>query len=167
MEGLGYVLVYFLRGQLPWQGLAAHTKKEKYDKIMEKKIGTTVDVLCRGFPAEFATYLNYCKSLRFEDRPDYAYLKRMFKDLFTREHFEYDFIFDWTVLNISQSAQAPPPAQLPPAEESKELVVAGDVPAEDRKEAQKPTRPAPLPMARVTAPTPKVVTIPTRGGTRQ
>ena len=161
MEGLGYVLVYFLRGQLPWQGLAAHTKKEKYDKIMEKKIGTTVDVLCRGFPSEFATYLNYCKSLRFEDRPDYAYLKRMFKDLFTREHFEYDFIFDWTVLNISQPAQ-PAAANPPPAEDHKE----GEVPpAEDRKEPARATRQV-TGLAKVTAPAPKVVTIPTRGGVR-
>ena len=167
MEGLGYVLVYFLRGQLPWQGLAAHTKKEKYDKIMEKKIGTTVDVLCRGFPAEFATYLNYCKSLRFEDRPDYAYLKRMFKDLFTREHFEYDFIFDWTVLNISQSAQPAAATQPPVPEETKEPVALADSPAEDRRELPKPARAVVPPAVRGTVPTPKVVTIPTRGVTRQ
>jgi casein kinase 1 len=124
MEGLGYVVLYFLRGQLPWQGLAAHTKKEKYDKIMEKKVSTTVEVMTRGLPTEFATYLNYCKSLRFEDRPDYAYLKRMFKDLFLRERFEYDFVFDWTLLNMakeSQNTAAPEEAKAEiPADPSKE-----------------------------------------------
>jgi len=45
------------------------------------------------------TYLNYCKSLRFEDRPDYAYLRRLLKDLFFREGYQYDFVFDWTILN--------------------------------------------------------------------
>eukprot|EP00742_Colponemidia_sp_Colp-10_P000389 GILJ01000426.1.p1 GENE.GILJ01000426.1~~GILJ01000426.1.p1 ORF type:complete len:421 (+),score=64.69 GILJ01000426.1:102-1364(+) len=99
LESLGYVLMYFLRGSLPWQGLKATTKKEKYERIMEKKMHTPVEVLCKGYPSEFATYLNYCKSLRFEDRPDYAYLKRLYKELFFRESYQYDFIYDWTVLN--------------------------------------------------------------------
>src|SRR3954454_7291444 len=50
LESLGYVLVYFLRGELPWQGLKAKTMKEKYEKIMEKKISTQIEVLCKGFP---------------------------------------------------------------------------------------------------------------------
>lgn len=41
--------------------------------------------LCRGYPTEFASYFHYCRSLRFEDKPDYAYLKRIFRDLFIRE----------------------------------------------------------------------------------
>jgi len=103
LEGIGYVLLYFLRGSLPWQGLRAHTKKEKYERIMERKISTPIDTLCRSFPPEFATYMNYCRALRFEDRPDYAYLKRMFKDLFFRESYQYDFIFDWTILNMNRN----------------------------------------------------------------
>lgn len=96
LEGLAYVFLYFLRGSLPWQGLPAQSKKEKYEKIMERKISTPVDTLCRGFPQEFASYLNYCRNLRFEDRPDYLYLKRMFKDLLLRENYTNDLIFDWT-----------------------------------------------------------------------
>jgi hypothetical protein len=53
LESLGYVLVYFLRGELPWQGLKAKTMKEKYEKIMEKKIATQIDALCKGFPGNF------------------------------------------------------------------------------------------------------------------
>lgn len=41
--------------------------------------------LCKGYPNEFASYFHYCRSLRFEDKPDYAYLKRIFRDLFIRE----------------------------------------------------------------------------------
>ena len=79
--------MYFIRGSVPWQGLRAGNKKEKYDRIMDKKMSTPVEILCKNSPPEFATYLNYCRALRFEDRPDYAYLKRMFKDLFFRENY--------------------------------------------------------------------------------
>merc|ERR1711881_492080 len=99
LEAIGYVLMYFSRGSLPWQGLKANSKKEKYEKIMEKKMSTPVEVLCERFPCEFVTYLNYCRSLRFEDRPDYAYLRRLLKDLFFRESYQYDAVFDWTILN--------------------------------------------------------------------
>ncbi|KAG8071489.1 hypothetical protein GUJ93_ZPchr0006g45441 [Zizania palustris] len=96
LESLGYVLMYFLRGSLPWQGLKAGTKKQKYDKISEKKMLTPVEVLCKAYPTEFVSYFHYCRSLRFEDKPDYSYLKKLFRDLFIREGCQLDYIFDWT-----------------------------------------------------------------------
>ena len=97
MESLGYVMLYFCRGSLPWQGLKAATKKQKYDRIMEKKMTTPTEVLCRGFPNEFAIYLNYTRSLRFDDKPDYSYLRKLFRDLFVREGYQYDYVFDWSM----------------------------------------------------------------------
>ena len=44
--------MYFLRGSLPWQGLRANTKKQKYEKIMEKKMTTPIEQLCKSFPQE-------------------------------------------------------------------------------------------------------------------
>ncbi|THG12443.1 hypothetical protein TEA_027467 [Camellia sinensis var. sinensis] len=102
LESLGYVLMYFLRGSLPWQGLKAGTKKQKYDKISEKKMLTSIEVLCKGYPSEFISYFHYCRSLRFEDKPDYAYLKRLFRDLFIREGYQFDYVFDWTILKYPQ-----------------------------------------------------------------
>lgn len=104
MESLGYVMLYFCRGSLPWQGLKAATKKQKYDRIMEKKMTTPTEVLCRGFPNEFAIYLNYTRSLRFDDKPDYSYLRKIFRDLFVREGFQYDYVFDWTVYKYQKNA---------------------------------------------------------------
>jgi casein kinase 1 len=104
LTALGYVFMYFLRGSLPWQGLKAANKKAKYDRITEKKISTTVDSLCRGYSQEFATYLNYCRSLHFEDKPDYAYLRKLFRDLFLKLNYTYDGNFDWVVQSQHSSS---------------------------------------------------------------
>ena len=72
LESLGYVLMYFLRGSLPWQELKVVTKKEKNEKIGEKKMSTSIESLCSGYPSEFSVYFHYCRSLRFDAKPDYA-----------------------------------------------------------------------------------------------
>ena len=59
--------MYFNRGSLPWQGLPAKTKKEKYEKIRDKKLSTSIEALTKGYPEEFAIYMNYCRSLKFEE----------------------------------------------------------------------------------------------------
>ena len=64
LESLGFLLMYFNRGNLPWQGLRAHTKKEKYDKISEKKMSTPIEVLCKHFPCAFAHFSCACACLR-------------------------------------------------------------------------------------------------------
>jgi len=112
LESLAYVLMYFNRGSLPWQGLKAGTKKQKYERISDKKMSTPVETLCRGFPIEFATFLNYARSLRFDDKPDYAYLRKLLRDLFSREGFKYDAIFDWTIIRAQEGvpASVPPPS---------------------------------------------------------
>lgn len=97
LEALGYVLLYFARGSLPWQGLKAETKTRKYEVISDKKLETSVDQLCRGLPAEFSNYLNYSRSLRFKDDPDYSYLRSMFRTLFIRSGYVYDFVYDWNL----------------------------------------------------------------------
>jgi len=106
MESLGYVLMYFNRGSLPWQGLKAATKKQKYEKISEKKMSTPVEVLCKGYPAEFAMYLNYSRGLRFEEGPDYMYLRQLFRILFRTLNHQYDYTFDWTMLKQKAALHA-------------------------------------------------------------
>lgn len=116
LESLGYVLMYFLRGSLPWQGLKAVTKKQKYQRISERKLSTPTETLCKGFPTEFPVYFQYVRSLRFDDKPDYSYLRKLFRDLFIREGYMWDYVFDWTILKYQQqggSAQGPAPAPAP------------------------------------------------------
>uniref|UniRef100_UPI00358E6A1D casein kinase I-like n=1 Tax=Myxine glutinosa TaxID=7769 RepID=UPI00358E6A1D len=103
MESLGYVLMYFQLGSLPWQGLRAATKRQKYERISEKKMATSVDSLCKGHAPEFATYLTTCRSLRFDDKPDYSYLRQLFRNLFHQRSFSYDYVFDWNTLKFGVS----------------------------------------------------------------
>lgn len=79
LEALGYVLMYFVRGKLPWQNLKAINKRQKYERILEKKMSTSINALCSGFPIEFAKYLKYCRMLRFDETPDYVYLRQIFR----------------------------------------------------------------------------------------
>lgn len=91
--------MYFNRGSLPWQGLKSANKKVKYDKISETKMSTAVESLCKNFPLEFCDYLNYCRNLRFDDTPNYSHLKARFREVFQREGFELDYVYDWNILN--------------------------------------------------------------------
>jgi len=92
--------MYFNRGSLPWQGLRAVNKRQKYEKISEIKMSTTLDELCRDFPNEFASYIRYCRNLRFKDKPDYDYLRNLLRNLFHRLGFTYDYVFDWNLLKF-------------------------------------------------------------------
>lgn len=96
MESLAYVFIYFVKGSLPWQSLKSNNKKNKYEKIKEMKISHDPVDLCADIPQEFADYLNYTRLLRFTERPDYTFCRGLFRDLFFREQFANDFIFDWS-----------------------------------------------------------------------
>ena len=70
---------------LPWQGLRAETKKDKYNLILEYKMEKAFDRLCQGYDEEFFLYFDYCHSLRFTDTPDYEYLRGLFAGLMQRK----------------------------------------------------------------------------------
>ena len=78
--------------------MRANNKKDKYERIMEKKLSTPIDFLCKGLASEFVTFLTYARNLRFEDKPDYAYVKTLFKDLFVKSGFELDWQYDWNII---------------------------------------------------------------------
>lgn len=97
LEAVGYVLLYFLRGKLPWQGLLVKGRENKYEKILNKKKDTDSMELCQGFPKQYENYLDYCKNLGYEQEPDYAYLKSLFEEILKDEEMTLDYCFDWIV----------------------------------------------------------------------
>ncbi|ROV90135.1 hypothetical protein VPNG_09805 [Cytospora leucostoma] len=96
MESLGYMLIDFARGSLPWQGLNATTDTELDEKIGQVKASLSGEEICAGLPDEFAKYINYTRSLRFGEKPNYTRLRRDFNRLFVRLGLKYDRVFDWT-----------------------------------------------------------------------
>ncbi|KAL9617022.1 MAG: hypothetical protein Q9160_008176 [Pyrenula sp. 1 TL-2023] len=93
---LGYVLLYFVRGSLPWQGLSAESESEEERKILNLK--QSAEGLFEDVPEEFHKYFQHVCST--EKRLDYAYLRRLFLNVFRRKGFESDKVFDWTVLKF-------------------------------------------------------------------
>ena len=96
LESVGYVLMYFLRGELPWQGLKVINKKDKYTKILDKKKETSSEELCKGFPKEFCHYVDYTRKLGYNENPDYDMLKQLFLDVIKKLNQKMDYIYDWT-----------------------------------------------------------------------
>mmetsp|Transcript_4579 Transcript_4579/g.10757 ORF Transcript_4579/g.10757 Transcript_4579/m.10757 type:complete len:343 (-) Transcript_4579:156-1184(-) len=105
LEAIGFVLVYFLKGSLPWQGIKAEGKHDKYAAIMEMKIKMTFAELCQGLPEEFATFLSYARHLAFDEDPDYRYMRWLFKSLYHREGFRNDGCFDWNVVRARPASE--------------------------------------------------------------
>ena len=105
IESLGYMMLYFLNGRLPWHGLRTDSKQQKYQLIMDQKASTSLDDLCVDVPNEFNKYMDCVRALGFGGKPDYSRLRRMFRDLFVRRGFEYDYVFDWTILKHMESLQ--------------------------------------------------------------
>ena len=106
LESLGFTLIYFALGSLPWQRVKAKTRKEFNSKVMYEKVNTPIDILCRCLPIEFATYLNYCRDLYFNEKPDYNFLRQSFRKLFIRKEYFNNNLFDWTVLTNKCSSSS-------------------------------------------------------------
>jgi len=108
LEAIGYVLVYFAKGRLPWQGLKAKSAHKKYALILEKKQAISIRELCEGCPPQFAEYLAYCRELKFDAQPNVAYLRRLFRDLYAQQGHDVQQLaandWDWTTAQSPHDA---------------------------------------------------------------
>jgi serine/threonine protein kinase len=104
LESLCYILIYFLKGRLPWQGMQGSTKADKYDQIRKKKIEMTPEKLCKDLPEEFINFLNYVRKLEFTQEPDYKFLKKLLQLCCQRvESRKIDWRFAWQQKDKSRS----------------------------------------------------------------
>ena len=102
LESVGYCLMFFLRGNLPWQNIKAQTKAEKYKKILNKKKEISSKELGAGFPVEFAEILDYFKKLGYTEEPDYEMCNKKLLNVLKKEKSKFDYIYDWTTLTNLQ-----------------------------------------------------------------
>ncbi len=99
LESVGYVLIYLIKGILPWQGIDAKTKEEKYSKILYKKQTISPEELCSGYPDELVNYLKYTKNLEYEEDPKYDYLIELFEKMIKVDLKEIiDYRYDWIII---------------------------------------------------------------------
>jgi len=64
----------------------------EYIKTLKNELST--DEVCSGLPKQFSTYLNYCRNLKFKEKPDYSYLRGLFRDVFEDEDYLDDGVYD-------------------------------------------------------------------------
>jgi casein kinase 1 len=98
IEALGYMLIYFLKGTLPWQGQVLKDPKRKYDRIKQLKYDIKLEDLCRDLPIELAKFIQYARDMKFEDKPDYNYLRGLLRKAAQVNGLQFDpSKFDWIV----------------------------------------------------------------------
>ena len=95
LESIGYILIYFIKGKLPWMGLKTNDLKKRGEEVYTIKRNTSLETLCEGLPKEFMSYMKYCRLLQFKSEPDYTYLRNLFYNIFIQNNFKYDYKFDW------------------------------------------------------------------------
>ncbi|KAF8226875.1 kinase-like protein [Tricholoma matsutake] len=100
LESLAHILIYFLHGSLPWQCLEGSSRKQRFQRIMQRKQNTTTAELCAGLPDEFRIFLDYTCHLSFDAEPDYQYIRSLFQDLFNAHGYYDDGIFDWEAAGV-------------------------------------------------------------------
>ena len=96
LEAIGYMLMYFFnRGKLPWQGVSCKERAEKYGKIYNMKKNLNYEEFCKNMPREIIEYMRYCKELKFEEKPDYDYLRNLFELALKKNNMVNDLKFSW------------------------------------------------------------------------
>lgn len=110
IESVIYILIYFLRGSLPWQGL--ESAQGAADLIMRKKVDTPPSVLCDALPSTFGTMLQYARTLQFDEVPDYSYLRGLLRQLAKCEGISYDNGLDWSRPDNHESSASMPSAAI-------------------------------------------------------
>ena len=91
------MLIYFYNSPLPWQNadIRGRNKKKYYIYNMKKNI--TLEKLCKNIPIEFLYYMKYTQLLQFNEKPDYAYLIRLFQNILKKKKIKNDLEFDWDI----------------------------------------------------------------------
>ena len=95
LQSLMYILVYLSKGGLPWMGIKGNDKRKKYELIAMKKLNITSRELFGDLPKEYLIIYEYIHALKFDEKPDYIYIRSQIRSIFLRYHYQYDYLYDW------------------------------------------------------------------------
>ena len=95
LESLCYLIIYFFKGSLPWQGLNISDKVKRFNIIYKMKKAIKIETLCEGLPQEIIGILKYIKNLGFSETPKYDYIKNLFVTILEKNGYDYDNKFSW------------------------------------------------------------------------
>ena len=107
MESLGYTILYLLKGKLPWQNLNQNfNEKEIYIKTYAMKKYMPIKRLCKGCPKELENFFKHVRSLKFQEEPNYDYLRKIFKIILKNNNFQNFENLNFSWIEDSQSIKA-------------------------------------------------------------
>tara|TARA_B110000208_G_C11762994_1_gene427599 strand:+ start:936 stop:1856 length:921 start_codon:yes stop_codon:yes gene_type:complete len=95
LESLGYILIYFLKGKLPWENLKPKESEERVIQIFNKKKNITCEKLCNKLPNIIYEYIKTTRLLRFKEKPNYSKIKQIFIKYLVDNKLEFDYKYDW------------------------------------------------------------------------
>ncbi|KAK6512769.1 casein kinase I [Arthrobotrys conoides] len=93
LESLCYMLIYFLKGSLPWQMIEGPEGDWRHNEVGRLKKETLLADLCSGIPIRFQVMLEYVRELEYDAQPDYQHLRNLIQggDLID----PYNHVYDW------------------------------------------------------------------------
>ena len=93
---IGYMIIFFMKKELPWQRIRAKNDIERITKVYINKKQLKPEILCESLPEEMTEYIKYVYNLEFEQNPDYKYLKGLFQTILKKKKLDCDnLIFSW------------------------------------------------------------------------
>ena len=95
LESLGYMLIYLYKNILPWDNIEAISKAEIANKLFYIKTLIPVNILCKDLPKEMTEFMIYTKSLKFDEKPNYSYMRNLFEIMLKKLSNANDLKFSW------------------------------------------------------------------------
>ena len=93
LESIGYILIYFIKGSLPWENVIIKNKEQKIKKIIEMKKRMFEEMMSEKLPEEIKLFISYIHNLNFDKDPDYYYLQNLLKIVINTKDSDKNFYF--------------------------------------------------------------------------
>ena len=105
LESLGLVIIYLYKGLLPWSEIRSTNIYQSWDKVETIRNIVSNDYICRGMPQEMNIYMNYINNLKYDECPNYEYLRQLFLNILKNIGDANEQLFSWVDKRRKQSSK--------------------------------------------------------------